>query len=47
MSILHMGRRQDSADLAGAVSEIAAVGGPQNGRVRSWWPAVPLRGRSS
>jgi hypothetical protein len=33
MSILHLGRRNDSADLAGAVSEIASVGGAQSGRV--------------
>jgi hypothetical protein len=33
MSILHLGRRNDSADLAGAVSEIASVSGAQSGRV--------------
>jgi len=33
MSILHLGRRNDSADLAGVVSEIAAVSGAQSGRV--------------
>lgn len=33
MSILHMGRRQDSANLAGAVSEVASIPGAQNGRV--------------
>lgn len=33
MSILHLGRRNDSADLAGEVSEIAAVRGSQNGRI--------------
>ncbi len=33
MSILQLGRRSDSGDLAGSVSEIAAVSGAQNGRV--------------
>jgi hypothetical protein len=33
MSILHLGRRNDSADLAGTVSEIASVSGAQSGRV--------------
>ena len=33
MSILHLGRRNDSADLAGEVSEIASVRGSQSGRI--------------
>jgi hypothetical protein len=33
MGILDLGRRNDSADLAGAVSEIASVNGRQSGRV--------------
>ena len=33
MSILHLGRRNDSADLAGGVSEIASVRGAQAGRI--------------
>jgi hypothetical protein len=33
MSILHLGRRNDSADLAGTVSEIASVRGSQSGRI--------------
>jgi hypothetical protein len=33
MSILDLGRRNDSGDLAGTVSEIASVTGAQNGRV--------------
>jgi len=33
MSILHLGRRNDSTDLAGVVSEIASVSGAQSGRV--------------
>ena len=33
MSILHVGRRNDSGDSAGEVSEIAAVRGSQNGRI--------------
>lgn len=33
MSILHLGRRNDSADLAGEVSEIASVRGSQIGRI--------------
>ena len=33
MSILHLGRRNDSADLAGAVSAIASASGRQSGRV--------------
>lgn len=33
MSILHLGRRTDSADLAGDISEIASVRGAQRGRI--------------
>jgi hypothetical protein len=33
MSILQLGRRNDSADSAGAISELAAVTGAQSGRV--------------